>query len=44
VVKAILGEHLIRYTHEEVLPRLREAIAEVRRERESTREDVRAIA
>lgn len=44
VVKAILGEHLIRYTHEEVLPRLREAIAEVRRERERTHEDARAIA
>jgi radical SAM superfamily enzyme YgiQ (UPF0313 family) len=30
IVDAVRGEHLVRYTHEDVLPRLRRALAEVR--------------
>ncbi|MCO4769465.1 MAG: B12-binding domain-containing radical SAM protein [Deltaproteobacteria bacterium] len=33
VVRAMIGEHLIRYTEEQVVPRIRDAVAEVRRER-----------
>jgi hypothetical protein len=33
MVLAVLGEHMIRYTQEDVLPRLEQAVAEVRRER-----------
>lgn len=33
VVRAMIGEHLIRYTDEHVVPRIEEAVAEVRRER-----------
>ncbi len=35
---AISGEHLIRYTREDVMPRLRKAIAQVRAERERTKQ------
>jgi radical SAM superfamily enzyme YgiQ (UPF0313 family) len=34
VVLAIRGEHLIRYTHEDVLPRLKKAIEQLKRDRE----------
>jgi radical SAM superfamily enzyme YgiQ (UPF0313 family) len=33
ITHAAQGEHLIRYTHEDVLPRLRRALTELRRER-----------
>ena len=32
LVHAVQGEHLIRYTHQDVLPRLRQALDELRAE------------
>ena len=37
VVRAMIGEHLIRYTEEHVTPRIAEAVTEVRRERAHVR-------
>ncbi len=45
MVHAVLGEHMIRYTHEHVLPRIEQAVAEVRAERDlRDEESSRALA
>jgi radical SAM superfamily enzyme YgiQ (UPF0313 family) len=44
VTLAVLGEHLIRYTHEVVIPRIDQALADVARERAEAAETARAPA